>query len=385
MEQQFKYFAFISYNHKDQAWGKRIHRKLEYYKMPATLCSEHGWKRKPMRPIFFAPYDIQPQSLTQELQERLRASRNLIVVCSPNSAQSKYVAEEIKFFHELGRTNQIYFFIVDGQPHSDNPETECYNPIWDELGLPEMLGANIHEKIYRWPWLNRERAYVQLISKLLGVEFDAIWQRHKRLLIQNIITWIVGIALVCISIAGTFMYNMPVEVKIGLKETSVHNPNLPKLKYAIITLAYDKEKAPLTDTVHVMNGNAVFSDIPHKYLGKEVHLTAIITDDNCWESFMPVDTTILLSKSFAIDIRRNPTVYGNICFQLWKWQTEETSANTEIIIDGHRVVSDAEGYVRISIPLEEQKIQYPISSKSISLKDSNVVVPCGKDEIIEFK
>ena len=43
---EYKYFAFISYNSKDTEWGKRLQRKLEHYKMPATLCSEHGWKRK---------------------------------------------------------------------------------------------------------------------------------------------------------------------------------------------------------------------------------------------------------------------------------------------------------------------------------------------------
>jgi len=54
--------------------------------MPATLCGERGWKRRPMDPVFFAPTDIQPGGLTAELQERLRASRNLIVLCSPRSA-----------------------------------------------------------------------------------------------------------------------------------------------------------------------------------------------------------------------------------------------------------------------------------------------------------
>ena len=38
----YKYFAFISYNSKDIKWGKRLQRKLEEYKMPATLCSERG-------------------------------------------------------------------------------------------------------------------------------------------------------------------------------------------------------------------------------------------------------------------------------------------------------------------------------------------------------
>ncbi len=48
MEQyQFNYFAFISYSSKDMAWGKRVHKKLEYYRMPSALCSEHGWKLKP--------------------------------------------------------------------------------------------------------------------------------------------------------------------------------------------------------------------------------------------------------------------------------------------------------------------------------------------------
>lgn len=42
----FKYFAFISYNAKDTNWGKKLQKKLEHYRMPATLCSEHGWERK---------------------------------------------------------------------------------------------------------------------------------------------------------------------------------------------------------------------------------------------------------------------------------------------------------------------------------------------------
>ena len=147
MEQKYDFFAFISYSSHDMSWGKRLQNKLEGYRMPATLCSERGWNRNPMDPVFFAPYDIQPGGLTAELQERLRASRNLIVICSPHSAKSEWVGKEIAFFHSLGRTADIHFFIVDGVPHSGNPDTECFNPVVDTLGLPEILGANIHEKI----------------------------------------------------------------------------------------------------------------------------------------------------------------------------------------------------------------------------------------------
>ena len=151
MDQVFKYFAFISYNSKDTKWGKKLQKKLEHYRMPATLRHEHGWKRKPMEPIFFAPTDIQPGGLTEELQERLRSSRHLIVICSPNSAQSEWVGKEIEYFYSLGRAQNIHFFIVGGIPNSGDIETECFHPIINNLGMPEILGANIHEKVYRWP------------------------------------------------------------------------------------------------------------------------------------------------------------------------------------------------------------------------------------------
>lgn len=112
MKDNYKYFAFISYSHHDTKWGKRIQRKLESYRMPTTLCSKYGWERKPINPIFFAPTDIQIGGLTAELQDRLRDSRHLIVVCSPHSAQSKWVGEEIEYFHKLGRSNNIHFFIT---------------------------------------------------------------------------------------------------------------------------------------------------------------------------------------------------------------------------------------------------------------------------------
>ena len=100
-KEEYKYYAFISYNSKDTKWGKTLQRKLENYRLPAKLCAEHGWERTPIKPVFFAPTDIQPGGLTEELQERLRASRNLIVICSPNSANHDWVGKEIEFFNGL--------------------------------------------------------------------------------------------------------------------------------------------------------------------------------------------------------------------------------------------------------------------------------------------
>ena len=382
-EQKYPYYAFISYSSKDTEWGKRLQRKLEGYRMPATLCSEHGWKRTPIKPVFFAPTDIQPGGLTEELQERLKASRNLIVICSPNSARSEWVGKEIEFFHQLGRIKQIHFFIVDGTPHSGNPDTECFNPIVDKLGLPEILGANIHERTQtypytriNWPWMDKQRAYAQLISKLLGVDFDAIWKRHRRLLLQKAIARTVGIFVVLAILICVWMVNQPVNVEVKLNEASIHNDDLPPMKDAIVTMILDNETK--TDTVHSIESNLTFTNIPHRYINNNVYVKV-----EC-QNFLPTDTTILLSKNVCINILRNPEVFGNVHFRLWNPDTELTSPNTELSIDGHPAKSDENGLVSITIPLEEQKMVYPISS-SITLVDETISLPCGPDDVLLFK
>lgn len=373
-EQKFKYYAFISYNSKDTVWGKRVQRKLEHYRMPATLCSERGWKRTPIRPVFFAPTDIQPGGLTDELQERLKASRNLIVICSPNSAQSDWVGKEIEFFHSLGRTENIHFFIVDGKPHSGNPETECFNPVIDKLGLPEILGANIHERNYRWPWLNKERAYVQLVSKLLGVEFDAIWQRHKRLLLRRALAWLLGIAAVIAALVAVWIGNQPFNTTVHLNESTSHNDQLPPLHNAVVTLSLDNESK--TDTIQSIDENGVFTNVPHRYLDQPVHVTVACPD------FLPLDTTLTLTRDVTLDIRRDPSVYGNVKFGLWDPETETFISGTRLEVAGQVVTTDKEGQVSLFVPLEQQRKTYQVKAP-FPLYNDIITMPCGESDVIE--
>lgn len=373
-EQEFKYYAFISYNSKDTKWGKRVQRKLEHYRMPATLCSERGWKRTPIRPVFFAPTDIQPGGLTDELQERLKASRNLIVICSPNSAQSDWVGKEIEFFHGLGRTQNIHFFIVDGKPHSGNPETECFNPVIDKLGLPEILGANIHERNYRLPFLNKERAYVQLVSKLLGVEFDAIWQRHKRILINRAIAWFIGIVAILAALWAVWAANQPFDAQVHLNEASVHNDQLPPLQNAVVTLSLDNESK--SDTILALDNSGLLTNVPHGYLGKQVKMTVTCRD------FVDVDTMITLDRDVTLDIRRDPTVYGNVKFGLWNPVTETFIGGVKLEIAGQTVTTDKDGQVSMFVPLEQQRKTYQVKAP-FALYNDIIAMPCGESDVIE--
>ena len=373
--ENFKYYAFISYSSHDTEWGKKLQRKLEHYKMPATLCHEHGWKRKPISPVFFAPTDIQPGGLSEELQRRLKASRNLIVICSPHSAQSQWVGKEIEFFHNLGRTKQIHFFIVEGVPHGDE-DTECFNPVVETLGLPEILGANVNEKIYQWPWLNKERAYVQLISKLLGVEFDTIWQRHKRLLVRKAAAWAVGVIAVAVSLTTVWAKNQPFNAYVILNVTSTPNYNLDPPKDAVVTMQLNNETK--TDTIHTIESMAKFNNIPHRFFDKKARVTVACRD------FLDVDTFIILNKNVTIDIQRNPTTYGDVRLHIWNPNIERYMQGVEVVIVGHKAVSDKNGLVTMHIPIEEQQKKYHVTA-SIPLERDTVYMPCGEDDAILTK
>ena len=376
MEQQFKYFAFISYSSHDTKWGKRLHKKLESYSIPSTLCKKHGWKRKPLNPIFFAPYEIQPGSLSEELKDRLRQSRNLIVICSPNSAQSYWVGLEIEFFHQLGRTKDIHFFVIDGVPNSGDKTTECFNNKIKELGIPEILGANIHEKVYRWSWLNRERAYVQIITKLLGVEFDSIWQRHKRMLWQKIILWSIGLTAVLAALTGTWMTNRPMDVKVSLNEVSVHNNNLPPLHNAVITLMLDNERK--TDTLHTMDNTTTFTNIPANMLGKKVRVLFVCED------WCTTDTTLELSKNIELNISRDINAFGHVRFTLYDSQVTPIAGKT-INISGVKATSNAQGVVDAVIPFEKQNVIYKLTSSEVSLADTIIDAKCGDSDAVFTK
>lgn len=372
----YKYFAFISYSSKDLEWGKRLQRKLENYRMPATLCSEHGWSRTPIKPVFFAPTDIQPGGLTEEIQERLRASRNLIVICSPHSAKSEWVGKEIAFFHQLGRTKQIYFFIVDGHPNSGDIDTECYNPVINALGIPEILGVNINERIYPLAWLNKERAYVQLISKLLGVEFDSIWHRHNRILVQKSIAWSLGAIAVAVTIFGVIIGSRPVDVSIKMEEVSATNENLPPRGDAIVTLYLENETR--TDTLRTQDTSVSFKNLPHRFLKHPIRITADCQD------YISVDTTAALSKSIKLNIRRNPYVYGNVNFRIWDLNSEMVVPGVEVEIAGLCAISDKDGRISLFIPLELQRKSYSVTA-NIPLENNVIILPCGPDDIICVK
>lgn len=360
---EYKYFAFISYNSADLKWGKRLQRKLEHYKMPATLCSERGWERYPIRPVFFAPTDIQPNDLNEELKSRLRDSKNLIVICSPNSAKSKWVAAEIEYFYSLGRAKDIHFFIVEGSPNSENPNDECFNPVIKSLGLDGVLGANVNEHNYSLPYLNRERAYVQLVTKLLGIEFDTIWQRHKRCIAKRCMIAISLVAIVMITIISVWNTSRSIDISVMLKENTLPNDNLPQLSDAeIILTAEDYTRSARVTSIDDV---VVFTNVPRSLIGNSVRFDFIdFPDSPDSKNYHPESIEATLAKTNIIAISRDTIKYGSLRAQIMD-KSYNPLPNREIEVAGITVVSDDNGNIDIQIPYSRQNQGYVVEGDTL--------------------
>jgi len=174
MERQYKNYAFISYKREDEKWAKWLQRKLESYKLPSVIRKESLNMPKYIRPVFRDKTDLSGGILTEQLYNELEHSKYLIVICSPNSAQSTWVSKEVRTFIEEGRIKYIIPFIVDGVPHSIDSKDECFPEALRNIpNDQELLGINVQE-------IGREKAFIRLTAYMIGVSFDSLWQRYRR-------------------------------------------------------------------------------------------------------------------------------------------------------------------------------------------------------------
>jgi len=180
MNSSFKYFAFISYKREDEKWAKWLQNKLETYKLPSSLPTEDGKEYpKTLRPCFRDKADLgETGDLTKILHDKLEKSQYLIVICSPRSAKSEWVNEEIQTFQAMGRANKIIPFIIEGTPNSLKLDTHCYPPKLNDnilgISVPELIEEKVSEK------KAAEKAAVKVIAAMLHVDFDTLWNRELR-------------------------------------------------------------------------------------------------------------------------------------------------------------------------------------------------------------
>ena len=187
------YRAFLSYSHADKSWADWLHRALETYRVPSRLVgtqTARGTVPRRLNPIFRDREELASATdLGRTVNEALARSESLIVICSPASAASRWVNEEVSAYQRMGRGEWIFCLIVGGEPTaSDWPGHEAEECFCPALRHPPEEGEAARNRIEpvaadaRPSKDGKANAKLKLIAGMLGVGFDALMQReaHRR-------------------------------------------------------------------------------------------------------------------------------------------------------------------------------------------------------------
>lgn len=194
MEKSLTYWAFISYSHGDKEWCDWLHKSLETYKIPSSLRSGVG---KRLYPIFRDREELPVSAnLGSQLSSALAHSKSLLVICSPRSAQSMWVNQEIINYQKLSPDLPIIALLVDGQDVVSDDNDYCLPQAMVQL-LAEDKAVCIDARK-----LGKSRSLVlQLLSKLTGQALSGFVEEDaKSRSIQNFLKGVVITAIVVASI-----------------------------------------------------------------------------------------------------------------------------------------------------------------------------------------
>lgn len=185
----FKYWAFISYSHADEEWAKWLHKSIETYRVPRKIVGRNtsqGEIPRRLFPVFRDREELPGASdLGGKLQDALTKSRALIVICSPKSAVSKWVNEEVKTYKSFGHTGRVFCLITDGEPNAapDSGLLECFPPavrfqvkdgqVTNEPAEPIAADARPGKD-------GKTNALLKLLSGVMGVGYDELRQRERQ-------------------------------------------------------------------------------------------------------------------------------------------------------------------------------------------------------------
>ena len=183
---RFKYAAFISYRHvpRDRDVAIAVQKAIEAYRLPRGIVAAGTAASDDPRMLgkCFRDDDelAASDSLPDRIADALAASRTLIVVCSPDAAQSEWVAREIELFAQLHGRERIVAVLAAGSSSESMPDLLRNRIVIREDGVSESrpvepLAADLRSGSDAHPSAEKLR----IIAAVAGCDYDDLRQRIR--------------------------------------------------------------------------------------------------------------------------------------------------------------------------------------------------------------
>ena len=366
MRKTRKKYAFISYNHHDVLWAIRLKAKMIWFKLPSYIENEFK-NSKYLEPVFRDRDYFTSGNLTEMIKRQLDNSRYLIVICSPHSAKSDWVNQEVYYFlnekvrdeAEADPSKFIVPYVLLDEPYDI---AECYPPALIEFIQKRKLNNKLlaipkidNEDKLTESWFARlfpksfktEKSFARVIAKVLGIvdEFDDIWNLHQRMLKRR---WkIRGIIATLVLCVGSYLL-YPLSITINISD---ERHCLPMPNDAVLSVNEIGYPLSALDTI------VIIKDLPWYFLFKEfpIHFQATYYDSK--------DTTLTTSishnSSHTISVKRDST-FGIYAGYVKTMDGKSVSGATVTISRdkrhiGRKSITNQNGYFYISFPTQEQR------------------------------
>ena len=173
-----------------------LHKTLESFRVPNKLVGTQtsvGSVPKRLLPIFRDQDELSASGdLGSELTDALTSSLFLIVICSPASAHSKWVNEEIRLFKSLHGSGRVLALIAEGEPNAPPGKAylECFpqglkfevDKDGNFTDVPsEPIAADLRKN-----GDTKRLALLKLSAGLTGLRLDDLVQRETTRRIQTL-------------------------------------------------------------------------------------------------------------------------------------------------------------------------------------------------------
>jgi small nuclear ribonucleoprotein (snRNP)-like protein len=180
------YRAFISYRHAevDSAVAAAVQHGLERFWVPKSARGEDGSPH--IAPVFRDKEELPVSArLGDDIEAALHGADALVVICSPRTAESAWVAREIDTFLSCHDQDRVFVVLAEGEPYDVIPERLLY----EMRTATDEDGTTHEERVEKEPLAcdfrgssrsERRTELIRLAAGVLGVSFDSLVRRAQR-------------------------------------------------------------------------------------------------------------------------------------------------------------------------------------------------------------